>query len=250
MSITELPITGLPVGRVNARVIVCGDPARADRIAKRLDEVALLSHKREYRAHNGVYGGVPITVCSHGIGAPGAAIAFEELAAAGAKTIVRVGTCGGLQPDLGPGGVVIATAAVSNNGYTREVVPDGFPAVADPTITAALRRAWQAHPATASPGRIGTVLSRDAFYQGLAAPAIPDYLMLSRGGALAVEMECAALFIVGALRQVATGAILAVDGNVLEVGESFDSYRPGREEVQTALDAAITCALQALLDGA
>ena len=79
MPLTELPITGLPVGGVSPRVIVCGDPARADRIAERLDGPAPLSHRREYRAHHGTYRGLPITVCSHGIGAPGAAIAFEEL---------------------------------------------------------------------------------------------------------------------------------------------------------------------------
>jgi uridine phosphorylase len=250
MSAVELPITGLPAGRVHPRVIVCGDPARADLIASRLDTADLLSHKREYRALNGFYHGAPLTVCSHGIGAPGAAIAFEELIAAGARRIVRVGTCGGLQPNIGPGSVVIATAAVSNNGYTREVVPDGFPAVADPVITAELWRAWLGHDDEPRQGFIGPVLSRDAFYHGLAAPAVPDYRVLSGGGVLAVEMECAALFVVGALRQVATGAILAVDGNVLEVGESFDTYRPGRDEVRTALEAAITAALQALLDGA
>jgi uridine phosphorylase len=250
MSLTELPITGLPAGRVHPRVIVCGDPARADRIAGRLDKSELLSHKREYRAHNGFYRGASMTICSHGIGAPGAAIAFEELIAAGAKTIIRVGTCGGLQPGIGPGGVVIVTSAVSNNGYTREVVPDGFPAVADPTLTAALWRAWPGQAATPQLGYLGPVLSRDAFYNGLAAPAIPDYRTMSEAGVLAVEMECAALFVVGALRQIATGAILAVDGNVLKVGESFDTYQPGRGEVQSALDAAITCVLQTLLDAA
>ena len=57
MPLTELPITGLPVGGVSPRVIVCGDPARADRIAERLDGPAPLSHRREYRAHRGAYRG-------------------------------------------------------------------------------------------------------------------------------------------------------------------------------------------------
>ena len=116
MSIKELPITGLPVGGVHPHVVVCGDPARADRIAATLENAILLSHKREYRAHNGTYRGTPVTVCSHGIGAPGAAIAFEELIVAGGRTIIRVGTCGGLQPDIRSGDLVIATAAEQNTG--------------------------------------------------------------------------------------------------------------------------------------
>ena len=71
-----LPITGLPVGQVSPAVIVCGDPARAERVAALLDGATLLSDRREYRAFRGDSGGLPVTVCSHGIGAPGAAIAW------------------------------------------------------------------------------------------------------------------------------------------------------------------------------
>jgi uridine phosphorylase len=246
MSLTELPITGLPVGGVNPRVIVCGDPARADRIAERLDNAALLSHKREYRALRGTYQGHDITVCSHGVGAAGAACAFEELIAAGAQNIIRVGTCGGLQPTVQSGHIVVASAAVNNIGYGREVVPDGYPAVADSALTDGLWRNWRQRRPDGVMGHRGFVLSRDGFYAGVTGPATPDYRTMSQAGVLAVEMECAALFLVGSLRQVATAAILATDGNVLEVGESFDTYAPSREIVQQAVDLAIACALEAL----
>ncbi len=241
----ELPITGLPVGEVTPAVIVCGDPARADRIAARLDGATLLSERREYRAHRGGYDGRPLTVCSHGIGAPGAAIAFEELIAAGARHLIRVGTCGGLQPDLGPGDLVLATAAVQNTGYGREIAPDGYPATADPALTLALAGAAAGHAP-----RQGLVLSRDSFYPGVAAPAVPDYRVLSAARVLAVEMECAALFLVGSLRGVATAAILVVDGNVLASAESMDSYRPRQAAVAAGVDAAIDCALRALRSAA
>lgn len=239
MSLTELPITGLPVGGVCERVIVCGDPGRADRIAEKLDEATLLSHKREYRAHNGVYRGAPITVCSHGIGAGGAAIAFEELIVAGARTIIRVGTCGGMQPDIHAGQLVIATAAVQNTGYGRETVPDGYPAVASAALTLALQR-------SAPDARAGIVLSRDSFYPGVEVATAPNYRVMSRANVLAVEMECAALFLVGSLRGAQTAAVLAVDGNVLEATESVESYKPGRDVVHQAVDAAISSALEAL----
>ena len=245
MALTELPITGLPVGGVSPRVIVCGDPARADRIAEQLDAPQLLSHKREYRAHRGVYRGVPVTVCSHGIGAPGAAIAFEELIAAGAQAIIRVGTCGGLQPDVQPGHLIVATAAVQNTGYGRETAPDGYPAVGDVALALGLHRAVlnADHPV-----RTGIVLSRDNFYTGVAAPAVPDYQVMSRARVLAVEMECAALFLVGVLRGVPTGAVLVVDGNVLAVGESFETYQPGRDVVRQGITVAAHCALETLKD--
>lgn len=241
--VTELPITGLPVGGINPNVIVCGDPARADRIAERLEGATLLSHRREYRAHNGLYRGLPLTVCSHGIGAPGAAIAFEELIVAGARAIIRVGTCGGMQPEIQPGHLVIATAAVQNTGYGRESVPDGYPAVADPALALALQRAAGMAGAQVT---AGIVISRDNFYAGVDAPATPDYSVLSKARVLAVEMECAALFLVGSLRGVPTAAILAVDGNVLETTESVETYKPGREVVRLAVDSAIACALETL----
>lgn len=243
MTLTHLPITGLPAGQVSKLAIVCGDPARADHIAGQLDNATLLSHKREYRAHNGSYRGTAITVCSHGVGAPGAAIAFEELIVAGAQTLIRVGTCGGLQSDIRSGALVIATAAVQNTGYGRETVPDGYPAVADPSVVLALRRAAASN---AQMAHSGIVLTRDNFYAGVDGPAGVDYRVMSKARVLAVEMECAALFLVGSLRAVPTAAILVADGNVLESAESVDTYNPHQETVRTSINSAIQCALEAL----
>lgn len=247
MSEQTLPITGLVVGRVSANALVCGDPHRATKIAEQLEDARLLSEQREYRVYHGRFQGAPITVCSHGVGAPGAAACFEELIAAGAQRIIRVGTCGGLQTDIDSGALVVATAAVQHTGYGRETVPDGYPAVADAALTVALR-------ATAvdryDDVHSGIVLTRDNFYAGVTTPHTPDYRQLSLANVLAVEMECAALFIVGALRGVQTAAILAVDGNVLHgPGESMETYRPHREIVVQAVAAEIDIALETLASG-
>ena len=238
-----LPITGLLVGSVSENVIVCGDPDRATKISGRLTGAALLSDRREYRTYEGLFGQMPVTVCSHGVGAPGASIAFEELITAGARRIIRVGTCGGLQPGINAGHLIIAIAAVQNTGYGREVVPSGYPAVADPQLTIALQEAAAAgdHPYST-----GLVLTRDSFYGGVAVQAAPDYQVLSEANVQAVEMECAALFILGCLRTVRTAAILAVDGNALRSAESIDSYKPHQDIVATAVDSAIESALLAL----
>lgn len=243
MTVEELPITGLPARGVRPDVIVCGDPARAERIAARLDEARPLSRRREYHAFDGQYRGLPLTVCSHGVGAPGAAACFEELIHAGARRILRVGTCGSLRRDLESGHLVVATAAVQNTGYGREVVPDGYPAAPDLDLTWALRNAAGR---SGRPYRAGIVLSRDAFYGGAPIAVAPDYPVMSAANVLAVEMECAALFFVGSLRQAQTAAILAVDGVVIEAGESVESYQPQRPIVQDAVAAAIEIALEAL----
>lgn len=243
MTVENLPITGLPAGDVSPSALICGDPARADMIAAALDNAQLLSHKREFRAHRGSYHGLPITVCSHGVGAPGAAIAVEELIVAGARQIIRVGTCGGMQPDIVAGDIIIATAAVQNTGVGRELAPIGYPAVADTEMTMALRSATARDKVAA---RSGVVLSRDAFYGGVPTPDAPDYTVMSAAGVLAVEMECSAVFIVGALRGIQTGAILAVDGNVLHQAESVDTYRPSRPVVRQGIQTAIQLALSAL----
>lgn len=225
-------------------MLVCGDPARAEKIAENFGSRRLLSDQREYRSYAGNYHGMELAVCSHGIGAPGAAIAFEEIIAAGAKRIIRVGTCGSLQPGVKPGHLIIATAAVSNTGYTVQTVPKGYPAVADPSLTAAMK------DVTADSGykySHGIVLTRDNFYAGVDPPGIASYEMMSRANVLAVEMECAALFVIGSLRGVQTAAILAVDGNVLEsAGESMDVYRPRQQSVQAAIEHEIAIALRTL----
>jgi uridine phosphorylase len=237
-----LPHIGIKKGSVSPDVIVCGDPARASRIAEQLTDVVLLGEKREYRTYRGQFAGLPVTVSSHGIGAPGAAIAFEELIAAGARRIVRLGTCGGMQPESQAGDLVVATAAVDYTGYGRYAVPSGYPAVADPDLALALRQAAAEHGRSC---RSGIVLTSDNFYDG-AYPAAPTYQTLSDANVLAVEMECAALFIVGTLRGIQTGAILAVDGNVLG-GETMDTFNPGQAVVATAVDAAIQITLRALV---
>lgn len=244
MALEILPHTGLPIGRIPPSVIVCGDPARAAKTAELLENATLVSKNREYHCYSGRYAGKEVAVCSHGIGAPGAAIAFEELIAAGARQLLRVGTCGSLQPDLHSGDLMIVTAAVDSTGYSRETAPPGYPAAADPALTLALvgaaKRAGQ-------PVRMGLALTRDNFYRGVGVAGHLDYQLMSEANVQAVEMECSALFIVGTLRRIKTAALLVVDGNVLAVGqEAMDSYKPKAQIVQEGVGAALHIALDTL----
>jgi uridine phosphorylase len=240
----RLPLTHLVVGAVPPAVLVCGDPGRVDRVEHHLTDTVRVSDHRSYRASRGAYRGMPILVCSHGIGAPSAGIAFEEIVAAGGRRLIRVGTCGSMQHNIPSGQLIIAQAAVQCTGYGREIAPCGYPAVADFQLTQAL-----CHAAVECRQRVhvGVILSRDSFYAG-GHPQLPlSYSALSEMHVLAVEMECAALFLVGSLRGVQTAAILAVDGVVLDAPASMDGYNPEKPEVGVAIDAEIRIALEALL---
>jgi len=241
----RLPHTNLLPGSIPTAVITCGDPARATEIAGRLDEHELLAEQREYRTYIGKKNGRSLTVTSHGIGAPGAAIAFEELIAAGAKQIIRVGTCGSMQQHIKPGHLVIASAAVQQTGFGREVVPEGYPAVADAQLLMALMdtASRQSHPA-----HTGIVLTRDAFFNIIINPNTPDYDLLAQANVLAVEMECAALFLLGSLRGVQTAAILAANGSVVEEAEDMDVFVKYEAEAKTAVNAVIDIAIHALIN--
>jgi uridine phosphorylase len=68
---------------------------------------------------NVTFEGVNITVVSHGIGGPGAAICFEELIKLGATTIIRMGTCGSLKPnEIKQGDLVVSAAACREDGHS------------------------------------------------------------------------------------------------------------------------------------
>jgi len=235
----------LPILQVNPAdmpeyALVCGDPFRAEAIAKRLDVARELAHAREYRTFVGTSDGVRIAVVSHGVGSPGAAVCFEELAKAGVKTIIRVGTAGSLSGAYKAGSLIVSTAAVREEGLTRQLVPPGFPAVADSEVTEALYRAALEAGAPGAVGK-GVTLTMDAFFSGVVELPHETY---RKAGVLAVEMEIAALYVVAMLRGMRAGAILALDGDSTAVDEGYD---PHRDVVTQAVDAEITAALRALV---
>jgi uridine phosphorylase len=96
----ELPLLRTRVADLADRALVVGDPGRAARVAERLDDVRQLTANREYHVYAGSYRGVPVTVASHGVGAAGAVVCFEELARGGVSRMIRSGTAGGIQPEV------------------------------------------------------------------------------------------------------------------------------------------------------
>ena len=148
---------GVDLNKVASHVLVVGDPDRVNDAVEFLDNTEPLWDGREYRAVNGSYSGKKITVCSHGVGASGAAYIFEVLFTGGAKTIIRAGTCGAMVAGVPDGGLIIGTGAIRTDGVTAAMVPMEFPAIADRHVVSALERAAANHGYTDLPTGIVTV---------------------------------------------------------------------------------------------
>ena len=119
-------------------VILPGDPGRCEKIAEYLENPVLVASNREFTTYTGMLDGEKVSVTSTGIGGPSAAIALEELVRCGADTFVRIGTCGGMQPEVKSGDIVVATGAIRMEGTSKEYAPIEFPAVANLEVINAL----------------------------------------------------------------------------------------------------------------
>ncbi|MED1467714.1 nucleoside phosphorylase [Bacillus salipaludis] len=235
----KLPNLKINPEELPKRVIVCGDPFRAKKIASLLEDATLLAESREYHSFKGKWNGVEVGVVSHGVGSPGAAVCFEELALGGVQQIIRVGTAGSYQADVTPGSLVISKAAVRCDGLTSQLVPQGFPAVADAKIVEALVDAAKRNEADV---HSGITLTLDVFYQGVLE--FP-HALYQKAGVLAVEMEISALYIISSLRGMKAGAIVAIDGYA--DADLRNTYNPHTDKVKEAVDAGIKIALDALV---
>lgn len=237
----RLPLLQVRPADVAERVLVVGDPARAADAAAWLDDAREVGFNREYRTFTGTYRGVATSVASHGVGAAGAGIAFEELIRAGARTLLRAGTCGAVRDHLPDGSLVIATGAVREEGLTPKLVPLGYPALADHRLVAALA---DASTAAATPFTTGVVLTDDRFYPSEALGQ--DWQVWHASGVVAVEMEAAALFVIAALHGRAAGGIFTVDGNPTRAAEDMSDYDPHREVVAAGKSRMLRIALETL----
>jgi len=213
-----------PTATLAERVLLPGDPGRALALAQ-----SLLAEPRMFNHHRGLWGytgaaadGRPLTIQSTGMGGPSAAIVLSELIVLGARRAIRVGSCGALAPGIGLGELVIASAAICADG-TSQALGAGERASADPGLVERLTRA-------APSARVGTVVSVDLFYESdRRAGAEPPR---PRAEALAVEMEAATLFTLGANAGVPVACVLAVS-------DTFDAHGArARIDDETLLGAA------------
>jgi purine-nucleoside phosphorylase len=190
------PLHLRPTAPLAQRALLPGDPGRALALAQ-----TLLREPRMFNHHRGLWGytgqapdGDPLTIQATGMGGPSAAIVLSELIALGARRVIRIGTCGALDPSLGLGELVVANDAICADGTSR-ALGAGERVAADVSLTSALLE-------NAPRARVGTIVSVDLFYGGRKQRDAHQ--------ALAVEMEAAALFALGAAAQVPVACVLAV----------------------------------------
>ena len=192
--------------------------------------------------YTGTLDGVKVSVTSTGIGGPSASIAMEELSRCGADTFVRIGTCGGMQPEVKSGDIVIATGAIRMEGTSREYAPIEYPAVANLDVTNAL---------VAAAKEKGLFLSyrccpvqKTLFTDSMSLKQLPvGYELLNKWeawkkmGCLASEMESAALFIAAGKLRARAGSCFLVLAN--QEREKLGLDNPVVHDTDMAIQVAV-----------
>jgi DeoD family purine-nucleoside phosphorylase len=231
------PIHLKPAAELADRVLLPGDPHRALTVAQALLEGPLM-----FNHHRGLWGytgtapdGRPLTVQSTGMGGPSAAIVVEELMDLGARTLVRLGTCGALVRELELGDLLVAADVLAADGASASLGAEGR-ITPDRRLSEALEGAAREHG-----GRKATVVSTDLFYDDRAGVAEA----WSAQGAVAVEMEAAAVLRVAERRGVAAACLLAVT-DLLGRGDPEERVRIDREGLESAGIRLGQVALEAL----
>ena len=217
-----------------------GDPARLDRIQPFLTDVQALAYNREYRSLVGSYQGIRVLAVSTGIGGASAGIAVEELKNLGVVNMIRIGSCGALQPQVKIGDLVLVSGAVRDDGASKTYIDSIFPAVPDSALLIACVQAAKARNIR---HHTGIARSHDSFYTDREAE-IDAYW--SQRGVLGADMETAALYTIGHLRGIRTMSILnnvvAFEEDTLDaIGSYVDGETAAMQgeahEILVALDA-------------
>jgi uridine phosphorylase len=202
----------LKSGDVGRYVLLPGDPGRCKLIASYFDDARFIAQNREYVTYTGTLLGEKVSVTSTGIGCPSTAIAVEELCVVGADTFIRVGTSGGMQPNINTGDVAVLTGAIRDEGTTLHYMPVEFPAVADLDVVLALRKGAEN---AQIPYHLGISQSKDSFYGEVEPDRMPvDKRLHERwkawvdGGAICSEMEAASIFILSSIYRTRAGGVM------------------------------------------
>ncbi len=214
-----------------------GDPGRALALAQQLlTQPRMSNHARGLWGYTGeTPEGRQLSIQSTGIGGPSAAIVLQELAELGVRRAIRVGTCGALDPGLPHGELIVAGEAIAADGASRELGA-GEVTKADTELTRALAAAL---PPGGSPVLIA---STDLFYSRAGEPAGERSGAWREAGAVAVEMEAATLFTLGARLGVATACALIVTDTFV----GGERRRIGDEDLAEAVERVGATAAAAL----
>jgi 5'-methylthioadenosine phosphorylase/purine-nucleoside phosphorylase len=211
-------------------VLSPGDPRRAKYIAETFFDrgARVVNEERGALGYTGTYKGKPITVQASGMGCASAAIYYNELIQLGVKRIIRVGTAGGLADGLRMADTVIAMSATPDDPIIGHLT-DGEPhaptatySLVEHAVTLARERGATVH--------VGSIVSAALFYDP--RPGIMQ--RWKDRGHLAVEMEAAVLYTLGAINKIETLCIVTISD--LIAAEAGTAERISDEELKTGVD--------------
>ncbi|MFN6499509.1 MAG: nucleoside phosphorylase [Nostoc sp. DedQUE01] len=231
--------------------LLSGDPERSRLIAQTyLQDVGLLSENRGLNSYLGFLpDGRPILSATSGMGAPSLSIVVNELVQVGIRQIIRIGTCGSIQPHINVGSVVISSAALCRQGAANDIAPVEYPAAADPFLTVALVKAARELEVDYY---LGITASVDTFYEGQERTdsANPNLMRSLHGiteeyqrlNILNYEMECGTLFKMAGVYNFAAAAICGVvAGRSVSENINLEQKDIGiKNAIATAVHAAAT----------
>lgn len=229
--------------------LLSGDPGRSELIATRhLADGRALARNRGLDSFVATLpGGRPVVCATSGMGAPSMSIVVNELVQAGIRTVIRIGTSGSIQDHVRTGSVVVANAALTNQGAADDIAPPRYPAAADPFLTVALA---EGAAGLGIDHHVGTIASVDTFFEGQersASSANPHLLRRLRGmideyaalGVLSFEMEAGTLFKMGGVYGFTAGCVVGI------VAQRTEDERPDLTEKDAAVDRAVATAIAA-----
>ncbi|MCG7622021.1 MULTISPECIES: purine-nucleoside phosphorylase [unclassified Epibacterium] len=229
---------GAEKGDFAETVLMPGDPYRAKWAAETfLSDVRLVNEVRGMLGFTGTWKGHRVSIQGSGMGMPSLSIYANELIRDfDAKTLIRIGSCGGMQPHVKVRDVIVAMTATSVNTPSSSIFKDvNFAPTADWSL---LRNAVQAAEAQGLTPHVGGIYSSDTFYDE--RPDLNEQMV--RHGVLGVEMEAAELYTLAARHGRRALAVLTVSDH-LQTGEALPSEERERsfgEMVEIALAAAFT----------
>lgn len=217
-------------------VLISGDPLRAKFIAgKSLTDVHCYNELRGMLGFTGIYNGKRVSVQGTGMGIPSTAIYVHELIHEyGVKKIIRIGTCGAIQPDLKLGSLILAEAAYTDS-YTNMMHHQTMEFA--PAATAGLlKQANDVAAQNAINTQQGIIFSTDTFYHD----DIHRWDPWIQRGLLAVEMETSILYTLASKNNIQALSILTVSDNLIteEFYSSKDRESVSQQMIKLALEIA------------
>ncbi len=227
---------GAEKGEIAETVLLPGDPYRAKWAAEIfLKDVRLVNEVRGMLGFTGTWTGHPVTIQGSGMGMPSLSIYVNELIRDyGAKTLIRIGSCGGMQEKVKIRDVILAMTATTLSTPSRGIFKEvNFAPCADWSL---LRAAANAAASRDLAPHVGGIYSSDVFYDE--RPDLNEQMV--RHGILGVEMEAAELYTLAARYDCRALAVLTVSDH-LQTGEALPSDQRERsfgDMVEIALEAA------------